>query len=69
MGNDKNLEQKNVEDVSQAKSDEDMCLPTICKTIGGTIYVTKMHFNNTSKMNIDDKLLRLMCEDFLQNDS
>ena len=40
--------------------------PKICKTIGGATYIARMHFNDVSKLKIEDKLLRLMEEDVEQ---
>lgn len=42
--------------------------PVICKTVGNTTYVVRMHFSERSKLNIDDKLLKLLGEEIQKND-
>ena len=42
--------------------------PVVFKTVGCTTYVVRIHFSERSKMNVDDKLLRLMGEKIKQLD-
>lgn len=42
--------------------------PTIFMTVGGATYVARMHFDEVSKMKMDDKLLRLMKKELEKQD-
>lgn len=63
MGNE--IDHKKVvgEYVTLYESLKNISCPTICKTIDGATYIARMHFNSTTKTNIEDKLIRLMGEE------
>lgn len=43
-------------------------LPVLYKTVGNTTFIVRIHFNERSKINIDEKLLQLMGEEIKRSD-
>lgn len=43
-------------------------IPTFRRTIGGTTYIVRVHFSETSKETLADKVKRLMVEEVKNND-
>ena len=63
-----NKEMKKISGDSVLVEPIDQSRPTICKTIGGATYIARMHFDESGKRKIDDRLIRLMKKELEKQD-